>query len=103
MTQSFDFSLTDQDIELTTMFMIELAADNKEYFSSDNFREHRLDLHFEDPTHMIGTYVAKLKANGVVVPYGELPSEILSNNKRKVDLWKFDWVRWRSILRSRLP
>jgi hypothetical protein len=103
MTQKFfDPTLTQADIELTTLFMMELAADNKEYWSSDDFRVYRLDLAFNDPQHEIGTYFAKLKASGVAVPYGEVPSEIESNNKRKVDLWRFDWARWRSILRSRL-
>ncbi len=99
----FDPTLTQQDIELTTSFMIELAADNREYWSSDDFREYRLDLHFEDPAHEIGAFFARLKANGVAVPYGEVPSVIESNNRRKNDLFKFDWARWRSILRSRLP
>lgn len=101
MTQ-FDFSLTQADIELTTTFMIELAADNKEYWSSDDFREYQLDLHFTDPQHEIGAYFARLKANGVAVTYGEVPSVIESNNRRKNDLFKFDWVRWQCIIKSRL-
>ncbi len=104
MTQSyFDPTLTQDDINLTTLFMIELAADNKEYWCSDDFREYRLDLNFNDPQHQIGTFFAKLKANGVALAVGEEPSAIESNNKRKVDLFKFDWVRWRNILRNRLP
>lgn len=102
MTQSFDFSLTDEDIELTRRFMIELSMHAREYWSSDDFREFHLDVNFTDPQHMVGTYFAKLKVNGVAVPYGEVPSVIQSNNKRKVDLWKWDWVRWRNILKSRL-
>ena len=103
MTQRFDFNLTQQDLELATEFMMELAADTKEYFNSDDFRGYRLDLHFEDPVHQIGTFFAKLVANGIAEPSGELPSEIESNHKRKVDLMRWNWVRWRTILRSRLP
>ena len=103
MTQFFDPSLTQQDIDLTTLFMIELAADNKEYWSSDDFRDYRLDRWFDDPQHQIGAYFARLKANGIAVPYGEVPSEILSNHERKVDLWKWNWQRWRTIIKSRLP
>lgn len=100
--QQFDFNLTQQDIELTTRFMLELAADSKEYFSSDDFRVYHLDLAFDDPAHEIGTFFAKLKVNGVAVPYGEIPSMIGSNNKRKVDLFAWNWQRWRNILKSRL-
>lgn len=104
MTQFFDkWDLTQADIDLTTEFMMHLADDHHEYFSSDLFREYRLHERFNNPATEIGAYFARLKANGVVVPVGELPSEIPSNNKRKNDLFKFDWQRWKSILKSRLP
>lgn len=102
MTQFFDFSLTQADIDLTTEFMIRLADDHHEYFSSDLFREYRLHERFNNPAKEIGAYFMRLKANGVTVPVGELPSEIPSNNKRKNDLFRWDWARWRSILKSRL-
>lgn len=102
MTQVFDFNLTQADIDLTTEFMMFVAEEYKEYFTSDDFRRYGLDKRFTDPQHEIGSYFAKLKANGVVVPVGEEPSEIERNNKRKVDLYRFDYAKWRIILRSRL-
>ena len=103
MTQySFDASLTQRDIELTTIFMMWLDEHGHIYFSSDLFREAHLDDGFSDPQHEIGTYFAKLKVNGVAVAVGEEPSAIASNNRRRVDLFRFDWARWRTILRSRL-
>ena len=101
MTQHFDFTLTQADLDLTTEFMIHLG--DKEYFCSDDFRAFGLDANFADPQHDIGAYFARLKANGVAEPVGEVPSEIDSNNFRKVDLWRFNWSRWRSIVKSRLP
>lgn len=101
MTQPFfDFSLSQVDIELTTEFMILLGSEK--HFNSDNFRRFKLDERFSDPAHEIGGYFAKLVANGVAVPLGDVPSEIASNNRRKVDLMMWNWERWRSILRSRL-
>ena len=100
--QKFDFSLTDTDIERTTMFMMRLSEDHKEFWSSDDFRGYSLHEDMTAPDKEIGAYFAKLKANGVAVPVGEVPSEITSNNKRKVDLWRFDWERWRSIIHGRL-
>ncbi len=102
MTQVFDFNLTQVDIDLTTEFMMCIADEGKEYFTSDDFRRYKLDKNFTDPQHEIGSYFAKLKANGVAVPVGEEPSEIERNNKRKVDLCRFDYAKWRAILRSRL-
>lgn len=100
MTQRFDFSLTQQDLELTTEFMMLLG--DKEFFCSDDLRGFGLDRYFTDPAHDIGTYFAKLKANGIVEPVGEVPSEIESNNFRKVDLWRWCWKRWRVIVNSQL-
>lgn len=100
--QRFDFSLTPEDIELTTRFMMLLADDHKEFWCSDDFRSYHLDDEIADKQHGIGCYFSKLKFNRVAVAVGELASEIDSNNRRKVDLFKFDWARWRSILRSRL-
>jgi hypothetical protein len=103
MTQLFDFSLTDADIDLTREFMMCMTDDGKEYFTTDDLRRHGLDRNFSDPAHEVGAFWAKLVANGVIVAVGEEPSVIGSNNKRKVDLCRFDWHRWRMILRSRLP
>jgi hypothetical protein len=99
---SFDFTLTQGDIDLTTEFMMLLAEDAKEYFCSDDLRKYGLDSWFQHPEKEIGTYFAKLKVNEVASPVGEVPSEIESNNRRKVDLWRFNWPKWRSIVRSRL-
>lgn len=74
----FDFTLTQQDIDLTTEFMMWLTDRGHEYFTSDLFREAGLHECFADPQHQIGTYFSKLKANGIVVSVGEEPSEIES-------------------------
>ena len=102
MQKSFDFNLTQTDIELTTEFMMRLADDHHEYFSSDDFRQYAFHFRFRDPAHDIGSYFAKLVANGIAEPLGELPSEVESNHKRKVDLFAWNWQRWRSIIKSRL-
>ncbi len=99
--QTFDFNLTSSDLDLTTEFMM-LLGDEK-HFNSDNFRKLGLHERFSDPQHEIGMFFAKLVANGVAVPLGDVASEIPSNNKRKVDLFSWNWKRWRTILRSRLP
>jgi len=97
-----DFTLTREDLDLTTEFMMLLGSDGKEYFSSDDFRAYGLDRYFTDPAHQIGVYFSKLKANGVAESFGELPSEIESNNKRKNDVWRWNWVRWRWLVKTRL-
>jgi hypothetical protein len=80
-----------------------LLADNaKEYFSSDDLRAFGLAERFDRPEKEIGTYFAKLKANEVAHPVGEIPSAIGSNNNRKVDLWRWNWSKWRAIIHSRL-
>jgi len=98
----FDFALSDSDIEATRKLMIHCADMGLEYFSSDDFREAGLDADMADPQHDIGSFFAKLKANGIAEPVGEIPSEIGSNNLRKVDLWRWCWERWRMIVHSRL-
>ena len=102
MTQFFDFTLSKEDMDLTTEFMMVLGEDQKEYFNSDDFRAYGLHKQMNDPAHEIGTYFAKIKANGVAVPVGEIPSEIESNNKRKVDLYRWDWKVLSSLVRSNL-
>ena len=99
---SFDFSLKQSEIDLTTEFMMALSDDDKEFFSSDDLRFYGLADRFENPGKEIGTYFAKLKANEVVESVGEVPSEIESNNRRKVDLLRWNWGKWRTIIRSRL-
>lgn len=126
---SFDWTLTQKDIDLTTQFM--MLTNTKEYVCSDDFRLHRLHLqctlaecvypwhnprhkrcnhngtlcrhvNMQDPQHEIGAYFAKLKANKVIVAVGEDVSRIASNNKRKVDLFRWNWPRWREIVHGRL-
>lgn len=127
----FDFTLTEQDIEYITKLMMYCKEHGLEYFSSDTFRKAKLDmecqyatcryplynpnnkrcvqkgkrcvfLKMQDPQHEIGTLFAKMKANGVSEPVGEVPSDIPTNNFRKVDLCRFNWKRWRIIVHSRL-
>jgi hypothetical protein len=129
MTGKFDFTLTQQDINLTTDFMMLLG--DKEWFSSDDFRLHRLHLKcrlaecaypkhnpkhnrcklngelcrhvaMQDPAHEIGAYFARLKANGLVESPGDVASRVASNNRRKVDLLRWNWKRWRVIVKSQL-
>jgi hypothetical protein len=96
----FDFCLTDQDIEITRQLMMHVG--NREYFSADNCREAGITDAFADPVHMVGAFFAKLTANGVIEAVGEIPSEHESNNRRRVDLWRFNWERWRVIVHSRI-
>jgi hypothetical protein len=100
--QRFDFNLTQLDIDITTEFMMLLGESGKEYFCSDDLRKFGLDSYFERPEKEIGTYFAKLKVNDVAQVVGEVPSEIGSNNKRKVDLFRWNWSRWRAIVKGRL-
>ena len=98
----FNPSLTQLDKALTKAFMARLEADKKEYFGSEDFREYKLDKLLVDPAHEIGAYFARLKWNGMVEAVGEIPSEILSNNKRKVDLLKwhirvYGWLKSRTL------
>jgi hypothetical protein len=95
-----DFTLTKDDLDLTTEFMMLLG--DKEYFSSDDFRDLRLHERFSNPAQDIGMYFSKLKANGIAESFGELPSEIESNHKRKNDVWRWNWTRWRFLIRTRL-
>lgn len=130
--QRFDFRLTQQDIDLTTEFMMYCNEHNLDDFTSDTFRLARLHVHcklaecvysmenpkrskcfygkkrcihlqMQDPQHEIGAYFARLKANGVASPVDEVASGIESNNRRRVDVWRWNWSRWREIVHSRLP
>lgn len=88
--QTFDFALTQPEVARTLEFKARLEADGKEFFDSDDFRNYGLDVFMSDPVHEIGGLFAKLKANDFITSIGETASEIASNNKRKVDLWR--WV-----------
>ena len=99
---AFDFTLNQREIDLTTEFMMLLAEDAKEYFCSDDLRRYGLADRFERPDKEIGTYFAKLKANEVAQTVGEVPSSIDSNNRRKVDLFRWNWKRWRGIVHGQL-
>lgn len=100
MTQTFSPVLTNLEISLTRLFMMTLAEDKKEFFNSDDFREQKLDLEMSDPAHEIGTLFAKWRWNGISEQVGEVPSEIGSNNRRKVDLQRWNWVAWRNYLKE---
>lgn len=66
-----------------------MKEDNELHFSSDTFRLYNLHRFYENPDKEIGMYFAKLKVYGFVESVGEVPSEIGTNHKRKVDL-----LRW---------
>ena len=102
MTQRFDWTLTQQDLDLTTEFMMYCDEHGLDDFTSDTFREAGLDRGMQDPAHEIGAYFAKLKANGVASPVSEVASVIPSNNERRVDVWRWNWQRWREIIQGRL-
>ena len=99
---SFDFTLTDSDIELTRQFMIYTEEHGIKYFTSDDFRKAGLDRAFAHPETQIGTYFSKLAYNRVAVFVGELPSKVPSNNRRRNDLRYWDYARWRVLIKSRL-
>ena len=86
---TFNPTLTLLDKALTKALMARLEADGKEYFGSENFREYKLDKLLGDPAHEIGAYFARLKWNGMIEAVGEIPSEIESNNRRRVDLFRW--------------
>ena len=124
----FDPSLTEQDIELIRKLMMHCDAHHLEDFSSDDFREAGLDnlcnlqeckhplwkncssangercefAVMQDPAHDIGTFFAKLKWNQIAEPVSEIPSGIESNNARRVDVWRWNWHRWRVIVHGRM-
>jgi hypothetical protein len=101
--QTFDFALTQPEVARTLEFKARLEADGKEFFDSDDFRNYGLDLWMVDPVHEIGALFAKLKAKGFITAVGETASEIASNNKRKVDLWRWVGTRFQVWLeRERL-
>ena len=102
MGQTFDFTLSQSDIARTLEFKARLIEDHKEYFNSDDFRYYNLARFYDDPAHEIGGLFAKLKANGFIKTVGELPSEIASNNKRKIDLFCWNGNHFESWLSSRL-
>ena len=101
MTQSFSLALgalTQLEIACTRAFFDRLDADGITYFSSDNFRHYKLDKYFSKPDKEIGLFFMKLKAQGFIESFGELPSRIESNHFRKNDMFfrtgKFErWLR----------
>lgn len=99
---TFNPTLTLKDKALTKAFMARLNQDHKTYFTSDDFRHYNLHKLMNDPAHEIGALFAKWKFHGFVVAAGEEPSQIESNNRRKVDLMRWHhrvegWVRMRPI------
>jgi hypothetical protein len=82
--------------------MMHCDAHHLDDFTSDDFREAGLDADMADPAHDIGTFFAKLKWNQVAEPVSEVPSGIESNNARRIDVWRFNWYRWRQIVHSRI-
>ena len=98
----FDFCLTEQDVELIRRLMMHCDAHQLEDFTSDDFREAGLADDMEDPAHDIGTFFAKLKWNQIAESVSETPSTIESNNRRKNDVWRWNWHRWRVIVHSRM-
>ena len=100
MTYAIDFNLAPCDVARTLEFFARLDDKGIRYFSSDTFRQFKLDKHWVDSErgHLLGLLFAKLKANRFIVARGEVPSEIGSNHGRKNDLWertgKFEkWMR----------
>lgn len=102
MMQSFNPVLTEAEVMLTRCFMMMLRDDKKEYWCTDDFRGYGLDKELADPQHELGGLCAKWRWNGISRQAGEVPSEIASNNKRKVDLNFWDWSAWRRYLKEHL-
>lgn len=86
---TFNYTLTIKDKALTKAFRARLERDNKEYFTSDDFRKYGLDKLMSDPIHEVGSYFAKLKFHWIIRRVGEKPSGINSNHSRRVDLWEW--------------
>lgn len=98
--QKFSPILTPWEVDVTKTFMYLLSDDRKEFFNSDDFREYNLHVFMTDPAHEIGGLFAKWKWNRIVEAYGDIPSKIKSNNKRKVDLMSWNMRNWHTYLRQ---
>ena len=102
MISQFTPALTPWEIDVTKTFMYLLALDRKRYFNSDDFRNYGLHEAMADPAHEIGGLFAKWKWNRISETYGEKPSSIDSNNRRRVDLMAFNMRRWQAYLKEHL-
>jgi len=99
---TFSPVLSPWEISVTKTFMYMLRDDRKRYFNSDDFREYNLHSAMADPAHEIGGLFAKWKWNRICEAYGEKPSVIESNNKRKVDLMAWNVRGWERYLKEHL-
>lgn len=85
---TFDFAWTLADTARLKELTAHLQTDRKEYFSSDTFRQYRLDRFMMHPEREVGAWFAKAKYWGYIEAVGEVPSEREQNHARKVDLWR---------------
>ena len=84
-----EFSFNTLEIDLVKSFHTALLADNKEEFSSNDFRGYKLDQHFKNPKQQIGMFFAKLVKNGYVKRVGETRSKPDSSNLRRIGKYRF--------------
>lgn len=81
-------ALTSEDNVLWSKFKALLAVDGKTQFSSDDFRDYKLDRYLYEKQHGIGGFFARLLANGQVKEAGWKRSRIASNHGRKIRVYE---------------
>jgi len=85
-TQQLDLTKKDQDLLRT--FRTLLRMDNRQEFSSDNFRMYGLDRFLRDKQHGIGGLFAKWKHNQLIQQTGWTRSQIEANHMRRIATYK---------------
>ena len=85
---AFNPALTLKDKAIAKTVMARLEETGKTYFTSDDLRGWLPQDFFDDPQHEIGAWFARMKWHWYLKRVGEEVSQIESNHKRRVDLWK---------------
>ncbi len=115
MTQQLDIALTEEEIDLTREFMMLTCEDEKDTWTTDDLRTYyglnsegvcdsrvivNADWLLKDPAHAIGALAMKWRVHKIAVQVKEQPSEIESNNRRKIDVNMWGWSAWQKYLRE---
>ena len=83
------FSFNRKEIDMIRTFHTLLKLDEKDTFTSDDFRMYGLDRYMKNPSKEIGMLFAKLKHNGYGETVGRTRSTKPSNNFREIKQWQF--------------
>lgn len=83
-----NYTLTQRDKAIAKTVLARMEQEGKTYFTSDDLRRWLPDPYWRDPAHEIGAWFAKQKYHWHLKRVGEEVSQITSNNRRRIDLWK---------------